>query len=278
MGKRFVYGTYLNANEADQAVNELINRGVDPSAIHLAANPNVLEGLDTNINVLSSNELENPEDNRSWFDKIFGIDEPLNEQDIDYSAYQTSFDNNEILVLVDEHYEAEAYRSDLAGNNIGDPAAINTYQEINTNNDNVEAFSNKNVDSETIRLHEEQVHARAVEKDTGEVKITKEVVEDTKTVEVPVRREEVHITRTDRPLDGHIDDKEAFTEETIVVPVSEEEVEIDKDVVVTDEIQVDRVEKTDYETVTEQTRREELNVDDDVEYDHVDKDLNEDKF
>ncbi|WP_282920540.1 YsnF/AvaK domain-containing protein [Ignavigranum ruoffiae] len=295
MVNRFVYGTYPNADAADKAINELINRGVDPSAIHLAANPDVLDRLDTNINVIDSTELAHgaQEDKRSWFDKLFGIDQPeAAEEEIDYTAYQDSFDREEILVLVDSHYEADAYRMGEAGvdgmnfkeplDQRADVTAIDgnphyrekdfaSHDELSKRDQDDIAYSNKDVDTETIRLHEERLRPRTVEHDAGEVKISKEVVEETQTVEVPVRREEVHITRTNHPTDVDADADHQFTEETIVVPVSEEEVVVDKDVVVTDELNVDRVQKTDYETVSDTTRREEINVDGDVDIEDEDR-------
>ncbi|UUX35135.1 DUF2382 domain-containing protein [Fundicoccus culcitae] len=50
--------------------------------------------------------------------------------------------------------------------------------------------------------------------------------------------------------------------EDIVIPVSEEEVVLSKDTVVTDEFEVEKTRHTDHETVTETTRREELDIDD----------------
>lgn len=118
-------------------------------------------------------------------------------------------------------------------------------------------------DTERIRLHEEQVHAETRKKDLGDVSITKEVVEDTKTVEVPVEREEIHIRHTD-PNERTTGDDDAFVEEEIVIPVSEDEVVVDKDTVITDEIEVEKTTHTDSETVTETTRREELDIDDET--------------
>ncbi|MCW1013270.1 YsnF/AvaK domain-containing protein, partial [Streptococcus anginosus] len=76
-------------------------------------------------------------------------------------------------------------------------------------------------DTERIRLHEEQVDVQKHKKDLGEVQVSKNVVEDTKTVEVPVQREEIHIKKV-TPSEGEVDDN-AFEEEEFVVPISEEE-------------------------------------------------------
>ena len=46
-----------------------------------------------------------------------------------------------------------------------------------------------------LRRYEEDVDVSKVQREAGEVVINKRVVEDTKTIEVPVRREEVHVER-----------------------------------------------------------------------------------
>ena len=128
-----------------------------------------------------------------------------------------------------------------------------------------DADTETDTETERIRLHEEQVHADVRKKDIGDVSITKEVVEDTETIEVPVEREEIHIrhsTPTDTP--DNVADGDAFQEEEIVIPVSEEEVVVDKETVVTDEVEVEKTTHTDRETVTETTRHEELEVDDET--------------
>ncbi len=128
-----------------------------------------------------------------------------------------------------------------------------------------DANTETDTETERIRLHEEQVRAETREKDLGNVSITKEVVEDTETIEVPVEREEIHI-RHSAPSDTteSVADGDAFQEEEIVIPVSEEEVVVDKETVVTDEVEVEKTTHTDRETVTETTRHEELEVDDET--------------
>lgn len=116
-------------------------------------------------------------------------------------------------------------------------------------------------DNERIQLHEEVVDVDVRKRDAGEVEITKRVVEDVETVEVPVEREEIHIRHV-KPTDETVDGDEAFTEEVIDIPVTEEEIVVDKETRVVDEVEIERRTHTDYETVEERTRREELEVND----------------
>jgi uncharacterized protein (TIGR02271 family) len=94
----------------------------------------------------------------------------------------------------------------------------------------------------------------------GEVHVGKHVVEDRQTVDVPVTREEVNIERrsVDRPADGG----EAFTDDSIDVPVYEERVEAGKESRVVEELEIDKTAQTGTERVEETVRREEFDIDD----------------
>ena len=113
---------------------------------------------------------------------------------------------------------------------------------------------------EKIRLHEERLRVNKQRVKTGEVGLSKEVVTETQEVEVPVEKERVTIER--HKVDQAADDNFSFdnTEDEIVIPVHEEEVTVNKDNVVTEEVEVkkDKVEET--QRVSEQVRKEELHV------------------
>jgi uncharacterized protein (TIGR02271 family) len=123
-------------------------------------------------------------------------------------------------------------------------------------------------EEQVVELREEELRARTVPVETGQVRLGKEIVEEEQSIEVPVTREEVTIERhsvPSRPADGPIEN----TSETISVPVREEQVSVDKRTVVTDEIVVDKREVQDTERVTDTVRREEARIerDGDVEVD-----------
>lgn len=110
------------------------------------------------------------------------------------------------------------------------------------------------------RREERLVVDKEVEQ-AGEVHVGKHVVEDRQAVDVPVTREEVTIERhaVDRPAGG-----EAFTEDSIDVPVYEERVETSKEARVVEELELDKTSVTDTERVEETVRREEFDIDDDA--------------
>jgi uncharacterized protein (TIGR02271 family) len=115
-------------------------------------------------------------------------------------------------------------------------------------------------DSETLQLREEELQARKTSVESGQVTLGKEVVEERKTLEVPVTREEVYVERhaVDRPADRPI---EAGAGQTIEVPVRQEQVELEKRPVVYEEVGVNKQQVVETQHVSDTVRREELRVD-----------------
>lgn len=115
-------------------------------------------------------------------------------------------------------------------------------------------------DSQRIQLHEEELQAQKTSRQAGEVVVTKDVVEETRTIEVPVTREEVHVER--RPASGEATGDDAFSGDTIRVPVMEEEIEVRKVPRAVEEVVVSKTQIQDTERVEDTVRKERLNVDD----------------
>jgi len=105
---------------------------------------------------------------------------------------------------------------------------------------------------EVLRVHKERVSR-------GEVRVRKEVVSETKNIQVPVTREELVVEHTtasgEEPATGQIGD----TKE-IRVPLSEERVRVEKQSVVTGEVKVGKRQVQDTRTVADNVRHEELKV------------------
>jgi uncharacterized protein (TIGR02271 family) len=126
-------------------------------------------------------------------------------------------------------------------------------------------------DRQTLQLREEELRARKSEVQTGQVRLGKDIVEEQRTLEVPVTREDVSIERrpvTPRPADRPIEE----SGRTIEVPVREERVEVDKTPVVYEEVGVGKREVTQTQHVSDTVRREEARVErqGDVEVDGSD--------
>jgi uncharacterized protein (TIGR02271 family) len=112
---------------------------------------------------------------------------------------------------------------------------------------------------QTVRLREEELQARKTPVEAGRVQVGKEVVEEQKTLEVPVTREEVTVER--HPVARQPSDKPVGESgESIQVPVREEQVSVEKRPVVTEEIEVGKRQVRETQQVSGTVRREEARV------------------
>ena len=104
---------------------------------------------------------------------------------------------------------------------------------------------------ERIQLREEELQAHKQRVETGAVRVRKEVVTEHRTIEVPVQREEIVIERqapTGEPI------------EEIRIPVSEEQVTVEKRLVVKEEVTVGKRVVEGIERVGGEVRKEVVRV------------------
>lgn len=125
----------------------------------------------------------------------------------------------------------------------------------NTENSNKQQTKN---DSATLELHKEELDISKCMVQKGEVEIGKEIIEEQKTVDVPVTHEEVVIER--RTLNNEESSTPISSEETIRIPVGEEVVDVNKRTVVTGEVSAYKREVEDTQQVSETLKREEAHI------------------
>jgi uncharacterized protein (TIGR02271 family) len=140
---------------------------------------------------------------------------------------------------------------------------------VNVRKDQIEAMGWKERPTEamttteadrTMQLREEQLQAHKSTVETGQVQLGKDVVEEQRTMDVPVTREEVYVERHPvdrRPSDRPIDETET---QTIRVPVTEERVEVEKQPVVYEEVGLGKRVTQETHQVSDTVRREELRM------------------
>jgi uncharacterized protein (TIGR02271 family) len=118
-------------------------------------------------------------------------------------------------------------------------------------------------DEDELRVQrtEEELAVGTREREAGQLKVRKRVRTDRETIEVPTRHEEVSVERV--PVDGEATEAE-IGEDEVVVPVTEEEVVVGKRAVVKEEVRVRKDVVEDTETVEEDVRREEIEVEDET--------------
>jgi uncharacterized protein (TIGR02271 family) len=121
-------------------------------------------------------------------------------------------------------------------------------------------------DEETTRVpvYEEELTPVKRPVDLGAVRIEKEVVTENRTIEVPVTEERVRITHvsTERAVSGNT--AGAFEEGYVEVPLTGEEVSMEKTVRKTGEVLVEKEAVQRQESVGGTVRREEVHVDDET--------------
>jgi len=114
-----------------------------------------------------------------------------------------------------------------------------------------------------VQRSEEELVVGTREREAGSVKVRKRVRTDRERVDVPVKHEEVSVERV--PGTGEASGAQ-IGEEEVSVPVTEEEVVVDKRAVAKEEVRVRKEVVEDTEVVEEDVRREEVDVEDATEY------------
>ncbi|HVG27649.1 MAG TPA: YsnF/AvaK domain-containing protein [Acidobacteriaceae bacterium] len=121
----------------------------------------------------------------------------------------------------------------------------------------VEDSQNIQLLGEMLRVHKERINR-------GEVRLRKEVITETQTVQVPVTREELvierHAVEGNTPAQGTIGQNEE-----IRIPLSEETASLDKSTFVREEVAVGKRPVENVRDLSGEVRREELVVDDQTE-------------
>ena len=120
---------------------------------------------------------------------------------------------------------------------------------------------------ERIQLRDEELRANTQQVSAGEVRIHKDIITETKTIDVPVTREEVVIERhaVGSPVTGSAADF-GQTDQEIRIPVMEEQVTIEKTPVVREEVEIGKRQVTETQHLTGSVQHEELRVEDPTDH------------
>ena len=110
-----------------------------------------------------------------------------------------------------------------------------------------------------VRLREEQLDITKERVQVGELQLHKEVVEEQRTVHVPLIREEVYVER--RPvIDGKYDGSPFTEDEIIRIPITEERIDVTKRPVVVEEVIVGKRKIQETKQVQDIIRKEEARI------------------
>jgi uncharacterized protein (TIGR02271 family) len=119
-------------------------------------------------------------------------------------------------------------------------------------------------DEDELRVQrtEEELRAGTREREAGSMRVRKRVRTDREQIEVPTRHEEVSVERV--PVEGEASETEIGDDE-VRVPVTKEEVVVEKRPVAKEEVRIRKDVVEDTETVEEDVRREEVDIEDETE-------------
>ncbi|HYO54510.1 YsnF/AvaK domain-containing protein [Archangium sp.] len=120
-------------------------------------------------------------------------------------------------------------------------------------------WEGRSTDEVAIPVHKEELDVTKREVQAGEVRIHKDVVEEVKTVSVPVRRERVSVERRDINPDRPAMNA-SLQEETVVVPLRAEEVDVHKRAVLDEEVVIRKDAIEEERRVAESVRHEEVDI------------------
>ncbi len=113
----------------------------------------------------------------------------------------------------------------------------------------------------SVPVIEEELKAGVREKEGGTARVTKNVVAEQKSIDVPVQHEEVYVTERAVNRAATKEDLAAMDRD-IEIPLRQQEVVTSKEAVVTGEVNIRKEVKRDTERVTDTVRREEVHVED----------------
>ena len=214
--------------------------------------------------------------NIDWNDVVKKEARGLNDEDFGevqdvsngYVFVQKGIVNKEKFFIPQE--KVESYDGDVLRFGISYNDALSTYKgesfpSFSSQSSQTESDQLSNtLESEetTIPLTDEKLDvAKRVEE--SQTTITKEPVTETKTMEVPVTHEEVSIERRKPTGDQtYTDQKPVNSREDIEIPLKSEEVEVSKTPYVKEEVVVKKKPVTETREVTEEVTSEKVNVSD----------------
>ena len=120
-------------------------------------------------------------------------------------------------------------------------------------------------DEDELRVQrtEEELRAGTRERQAGALNVRKRVRTDRERIEVPTRREEVTVDRV--PVEGEAATEAEIGDDEVSIPLTEEEVVVEKRPVIKEEVRIRKDVVEDTEVVEEDVRREEVDIDDATE-------------
>ncbi|WP_087974505.1 YsnF/AvaK domain-containing protein [Oceanobacillus rekensis] len=257
---KHIIGTYNTEIEAIAAVKDFKANGMLAEDLTVLTNRKTnTESLENNTNVNVENGGTTGDDDSFWesVKKLFsGEDDATN-----------NHPHEQLTNLGISSSEANTYKDDLAADKIilisESGMGVGADADLDTNAIGTAPFigsgSELDPEIEKVKRREEELQINKNKVQTGEVQVDKTVSEEFKDVEVPVEKDEVHVER--RPvLDYEESTRPIEDDESIRVPIVEEEIEVKKKPVVKEEVVIDKSKNLDTEHVADTVKKEHVDV------------------
>ncbi|CAH0129173.1 Stress response protein YsnF [Peribacillus sp. Bi96] len=260
-----IYGVYESNAEVIQAIDALKAKGFEGDDITVVADKEETLDFANHQRETDVHTMTNVPNDESFMDKVARFFMPDDTADLstrlanaglsnsDAAEHVFDVENGKVLVLVDESEGHLGMTKDKFMTGTTDTAGTrpdtNSITPLYNGTEKNDALNKEDIygvngqgrklpeDERTLQLREEQLNIDKERVQTGKVLINKEVNEQHKTINVPVEHEEVTIEH--RSVSGRESKRETGSMkdgETFRIPVVEEQLEVSKKPVVTDEI------------------------------------------
>ena len=254
--KRTIIGDFANLDNARKAKAELLSAGFHDVRL--------VENEYQKTVPPQTKAKDQDSDSRGFFARLFGYDDGHPTRKLSYESetfFGKTFQKKHHILIVTATEDADRCIDIIRsfGGDITEEAARLYEQEIYASR----SFDTEIDEEQVLELREERLEVGKDRMQAGELQLRKEIVTETKTVEIPLTREEIVVER--RSLDG-VDYKGdlatyAFGDQKeIRIPVSEEKVHIEKKVVPREEIRITKQRIIENEVVSEEVRHEEARI------------------
>lgn len=265
-----VVGVFNDVNRAKMAIDALRAAGFGYDQVGVASQTGQDNGASTNNLRGDLTNLGLPNDQADYYDNQFRQGNTV------VSVRPDGRDDEAMNILrsngaYDYNNQGQMANTGNTGNytQTGTANTVNAYDQSNANanytntgtyNNRADYSNQAGTQQQAMPLREEQLNVNKERVQAGEVGLHKDVVEEQKTVNVPVTHEEVYVER--RPVTGgQADNTPIGQDETIRVPVSEEQVQVNKTPVVTGEVAVGKRAVQENQQVSDTVRHEEARLD-----------------
>ncbi|GCE30325.1 hypothetical protein KDA_58410 [Dictyobacter alpinus] len=249
-----IYGTQANANQSTYDTTGTTTRDTDAYATDATATQGAT-GYDTTRDA-----------NAYATQGATGYDTTRDTDAYATDAAANNVDQND-RVYGNDNTVNDTYQDNRAYNNNRGDVMNQNDREYDKNNNNTydtdatDRLGDNNDEQRRMRLREEQLNVGKDRVQSGEARLRKNVVSEEQNIDVPVSHEEVYVERRS-VANGEVDNTTPIGEdEDIRVPVSSEQVNVSKDTVTTGEVAIGKRNVQENQRVSDTVRREEAQLD-----------------